>query len=157
MVQANRGDRQHRESAVIDRKWIFVGAVGAAAIFHHPYTSGGDVVGNAMVEEHDAIGDVFLEPEAGQGFLASFAGDEDGHAERFEKLEQAADFTAQQTLIGKAGEQRLHRIEDDASRADRFDRVAQAHEQSLEVVLTGFGNLMWVDLDMIDGEELLVA
>ena len=67
-MQAHRRDRQHRESALVDQERIFVGAVAAAAILHDAQAAGGDLVGNTMIEQDDAIGDVFLEPVSGQRF-----------------------------------------------------------------------------------------
>ena len=82
-----------------------------------------DLVGDAMVEQDHAVGDVFLETEAGERIFAALAGDDRSYAEGFQELKQPANFRAQQCRVGEAGKQRLDRVEHDALRADRLDRV----------------------------------
>ena len=58
-------------------------------------------------------------------------------------------------MVGERREQRFDGIQDDAPGADRVDRVAQANEQSFEVVFAGFLDLAAFDADEIELELLV--
>ena len=78
--------------SVIDEERIFVRAVIGAAVFHHPQSARGDLIVNAMVEQHDGVGDVLLESLPGQETLAALAGDDGGHALVLQPAEQPSQF-----------------------------------------------------------------
>ncbi len=102
VLQRHRGDRQHRKSLLVDDERILVGAVAAAAILHDPHAARGDLIHHAMVEQDNAVGDVFLETETGERVLAAFAGDNRGYAERFQELKQPPDLSAQKRRVRKS-------------------------------------------------------
>ena len=81
------------------RNGIFVGAVGGAAVLHDAHAAGGNLVGDAMVEQDDAIGDVFFQSVAGQGAVAALAGDDGGDALVFQPAEEAAQLGAENAFI----------------------------------------------------------
>ena len=66
VIQRQRRDGQHADALVADEKGKFVGAVQRAAIFHHAQMPRGNLVIDPVVEQDDAVGDVFLQPVAGQ-------------------------------------------------------------------------------------------
>ena len=57
-------------------------------------------------------------------------------------------------VVRQAAEQRLDRVEHDALGADRVDRVAEADEQPLEVVVAGLLDLAALDAHVVDDELL---
>ena len=155
VIEAQRGTSgKNGKTFVIDEEGIFVGAVGRAAILDDAHAAGGDLFVYAMIEEDDAIGDVFFEAVAGKIAFAAFSGDHSGEAAIFEPAEQPADFSAQHAGVGEAGEDRFERVEDHALGADGVDRVLQANEESFEIVLAGFLNFARFDADVVDGDFL---
>ena len=108
-----------------------------------------------MIEQDHAVGDVFLETETRERVLAAFAGDNRSYPERFQELKQPPNFRAQQRGVREAGEQRLDRIQHYPLRTDRLDRILEPDEQSLEIVLTGLGNFVGIDMDVVDRELAL--
>jgi hypothetical protein len=64
VIKAQRGDGKHHQSAVVDQKGVFIGAVAAAAIFDDAQPARADLLGDSMIERDDAIGDVFLDAVA---------------------------------------------------------------------------------------------
>ena len=157
MAQAHRRDRQHRKSLLVDDERILVGAVAAAAILHDPQAAGGDLIGDAMVEQDHAVGDVLLETVARQRVFAAFAGDDRRYAERFQELKQPPNLGAQNCRVRETGEQRLDRIEHYPLRADRLDRILQPDEKSFEVVLARLGDFIGIDMHVIDRQHALAG
>ena len=72
-----------------------------------------------------------------------------------EPAEQAADFGAQDARVRQLAEERFDRVQDDALRPDPLDRVGNANEEAVEVVLAGFRNLAARDVHVVQ-EQLLV-
>ena len=126
-----------------------------AAVLDHAQPPGRDLVVDAVVEQDHAVGDVLLQALPGQRPVAALAGDDGRDPLVLQPAEQPPQLGAQDGLVGQAGEERLERVEDDPLGADRVDRVAEADEQPLEVVLAGLLDLAPVDLDVIDDELLL--
>ena len=101
MIQPQRGDRQHADALLVDQEGIFVGAVGRAAIFHHPQPPGGELVVDAVVQQDDAVGDVFLQAVAGEGPSPLLAGDDGGDALVLEPAEQPPQLGPQDAVLEK--------------------------------------------------------
>ena len=129
--------------------------MGGAAVLDDPQAPRRDLVGDAVVEEDHAVGDVLLEAVAGEGVRAPLAGDDRRHALLLEPAEQAAQLGPEDGLVGQPCEERLDGVEDDALGADRVDRVAEPDEEAVEVVLARLLDLAALDVDVIDGELLL--
>ena len=66
VVQPQRGDRQHARARARRSGRVLVGAVGRAAVLDDPQPPRGDLLGDAVVEEDDAVGDVLLQAVARQ-------------------------------------------------------------------------------------------
>ena len=109
---------------------------------------------NAVVEQDHCIRHVFLEPLPGQQALAALACDHRGHASVFQPPEQPPQFGPDDALIRQAGEQRFDRVEDDALRPDRLNRVVEPDEQAFEIVVAGFLDLAAFHADIVDGQFL---
>ena len=112
-----------------------------AAVLDDAQAPRGDLLGHAVVEQDHAVGDVLLQPLAGERAVAALAGDDRGDALVLEPAEQPPQLRAQDRLVGEAAEERLDGVEHDALGADRVDGVAQADEQAFEVVLAGLLDL----------------
>ena len=152
MRQAERRHRQHRYSLFADQERILVRSMHRAAIFEDAHAAGNDAVLQAMVQQHHAIGNVFLDAVARERAFAALAGDHGGDALVFEPAEQAPQLRAQDAFIVQAAEERLGRVQHHALRADRIDGAADADKQALEIVFTGFGDLALIDVDVIDNQ-----
>jgi hypothetical protein len=116
---------------------------------------GGDLLVKALVEDDDAIGDVFLQPVARQRVFGALARDDGSQSAIFQPTEEAAQFRAEDGVIGQAGKQGFDGVEDHAFRADGLDGMAEPDEQPFEVVLARLLDLAALDLDVIEGELLL--
>src|SRR5262249_41724459 len=90
-----------------------------------------------------------------QRALAALAGDDRGDALILEPAEQPPELGPQNALIRQPREERLDRVEHDTARADRIDRVAQADEQALEIVVAGLLDLVALDAHVIEDDPLL--
>ena len=152
--QAERGDRKDAESILADEKRKLVGAVERSAIFHDPQVPRGDLVLDPMVQQDDAVGNVFLQPVARELFAPALGRDDGGHALVLEPAEQPAQLGAQNRLIGQACEQRLERVQDHALGPYGVDREVEAHEQPLQVVLAGLLYLAAFDIDVFERDFL---
>ena len=75
MLQAERGDRQHRHARLADQERVLVGAVQRAAVLEDPQPPGRGLLGHAVVEDDHAVRDVLLDAVAGQRPVAPLAGD----------------------------------------------------------------------------------
>lgn len=154
--QPGRGDRHHREAVAVKDERAFVAVVGRAAILDDAQAARGDLVINAVVEGDDTIGDIFLEPMAGDGVLAAFGGDDGGDAFVLEPVQQAAEFAAQDAQVGEGGEQVFDGIEGDAARTDGVDGRAQAQKDALQVEFSGLDQLAGVKVQMQDAQAVFL-
>ena len=150
MRQFQRGDGQHAEAGLRDEEGILIGAVGGAAVLDNAQPSGGKLVDHPVVQHDDAVGNVFFQAVARERAIPAFRGDDGGDAFVFQPAEKAFQFAAQDAMIGQAGKERLDGIEDDALGADGIDGVAQAKEQPFEVIVSGFFDLVALDIDVIE-------
>ena len=107
-----------------------------------------------MVEKDDAVGDVLLEPLPRERVGAAFAGDDRRDAALLEPGEQPAQLGAQHAGVAQTGKQRLDRVEHDAARADRAQRVVQADEEAFEVVFARLLDLRALDADVFERQAL---
>src|SRR5947209_4534745 len=155
MVQAQRGDGQDAEAALVNDEWILIGAVNAAAVFHDAQTAREDLVVDAMIEQDDAIGDVLFETAPGEGALAALAGDDRGDTFIFKPAKEAAQLCAQDALVLKAGEKGFDGVEDDPLGSDGVDGGRQADEEAFEIVVAGFVDLVAFDADKVEDQLLL--
>ena len=78
MLQVHRGHGQHGDAVALDQEGILVGAVGGAAVLDDAQAAGQNRVGDAVIEQDDAVGNVFFEAVAGECAFAAFAGDDGG-------------------------------------------------------------------------------
>ena len=60
--------------------------MAAAAILHHSKATGGDLIGDAMIEQDHAVRDIFLEAVTRERILTPFASNNRGYTERFQEL-----------------------------------------------------------------------
>jgi hypothetical protein len=132
------------------RNGVLVGAVHRAAVLHDAQPAGRELLGDAVVEHDDAVGDVLLETVAGERAVAALARDHRGDPAVLEPAEQPAQLGAQHRGVGQSSEQRLDGVEHDALGADRVDRVAEADEKAAEVVLARLLDLGALDADVVD-------
>ncbi len=155
MLEHERRNGQHADAVLVDEERIFVGAVRAAPVFDDAQTSCRDLVDDAVVEQDHAVGDVLLQPAAGELTIASLAGDHGGDALVFQPAKEAPQLRPQDGGIGKAAEQRFDRVQRDALGPDRIDRIPQSDEEALEVVLASLLNLGTLDAHVVDDELFL--
>ncbi len=96
VLQAERGDRQHRDAVLVDQERVLVGAVRRAAVLDDAQPARRDLLVDAVVEQDHAVGDVFLQALAGQrAGSAALAGDDGGDALVLQPAEQAPQLGAQ--------------------------------------------------------------
>ena len=100
------------------RNGILVGAVDGAAVLDDAQPAGRELLGDAVVEHDDAVGDVLLQALAGERAVAALAGDDGGDALVLEPAEQPPQLRAQDGGVGQAAEERLDGVEHDALGAD---------------------------------------
>ena len=155
--QAQRGDRQDGDAVLVDQEGILVGAVGGAAVLDDAQPAGRELLGDAVVEQDDAVGDVLLEPVAGERAVAALAGDDRRDPLVLEPAEQPAQLRAQDGVVGQAAEERLDGVEHDALGPERVDGVAQADEEAFEVVLAGLLDLAALDVDVVHQQLVLLG
>ena len=155
VLEPQGGDGQDGEAGVVDEEGVLVRAVGGAAVLDDPQPSRGDLTRDPVVEEDHAIRDVFLESLPGEGAGAALRRDDGRHVPGLQPAEEAAQLRAQQVRVGQAREQALDGVEHDALGADGVDGVAQANEQSFQVVLAGLLDLGALDAHEVDEELLL--
>ena len=142
---------------VVDQEGILVRAVRGAPVLHDPHTARGDLPRDPVVEQDHAVRDVFFEPVPGEGARAPLGRDDGRDPAGFQPAEQAPQLRAQQAGVRQAREQALDGVEHHALGADGVDGVAQADEQSLEVVLPRLLDLGALDVHEVDEELLLGA
>ena len=152
VCKIQRRHRQHRQTVLIDQKGIFVGAMVGAAIFDDAQAPRRHLLNHAVVQQDDAIGNIFLKPVPGQCAVASFGGDHGGDPLVLQPAEQAAQFRTQQAVVGQAGEQRLKGIQHHPSGAHLVDGVIEADEQTVEIIFAGLLDLAAFDADIIDDQ-----
>ena len=75
VLQAERGDRQHRDAGLADEERVLVGPVQRAAVLEDAQAAGRGLLGHAVVEHDHAVRDVLLDAVAGQRPVAALAGD----------------------------------------------------------------------------------
>ena len=110
MIECQRSDGQNTDPIRTDEKGKLVGTVLRTAIFHHPQMPRGNLVVDLVVEQYDAVGDVFLQPVAGELLAPALRRDHGGHAFVLEPAEEPAQFGAQDRLVGQARKQGFQRI-----------------------------------------------
>ena len=141
---------------MVNQERVLVGAVGRAPVLDDAQAPRGNLMIDSVVEENDAVGDVFLQTEAGEGLFALFAGDDGGDALVFQEAEQAAQLRAQDVLIGHPGKQHLNGVQRHAFCAYGVNGVVKADNQPLQVVFAGLFNLTRFDMHIVDGKPVLV-
>ena len=152
--QLQRGHRQHRDAAPIDEERILVRAVARAAVLDDAKPARRDLIVDAMVEKDDAVGDVLLEALTRERVDAAFAGDDGRDAAFLQPGEQAPQLGAQHAGVAQSGEERFDRVEHDAARADRAQRVVETDEEAFEVVFSGLLDLRALDPDVFERQAL---
>ena len=151
-VSLKRSRRKDADAVFVDEKGIFVGSVGGATIFDDPQSARRDLVHDAVVEQDDAVGNVFFEAMPGQLPVASFAGDDRSEAPVFDPAEKPPQLRAQHAFVGKARKQRLYGVQHHALGADRVDGKTETDEKTLEVVFPRLLDFAPLDPDMVDGK-----
>jgi hypothetical protein len=92
---------------------------------------------------------------AGERVLAALAGDERGHAAILEPAKQPPQLRTQHHFAGQSGEQRLDGVEHDTPGADRVDGMAEADEETFEIVVAGLLDLAAFDAHVIEHDLFL--
>ena len=103
VIKPERGDRKYADSVSSDQKGEFVGAVERAAIFHHAQIPRGNLVVKTVLEENDAIRDVFLKPVTGQLVASPLGRDDGGDAFGLEPAKEAAQLGPQDRFVLQPG------------------------------------------------------
>jgi hypothetical protein len=152
----SRGDRQHGNALVVDQERIFVGAMRRAAIFDDADAARGDLVLDPVVEQQHAVGNILFQTVARQRPFASLGRDDRGDVLFLQPGKQTAQFGAQDVGVAETGEQHFQRIEHHALGADLIDRVAKAHKQPVEIVVSGLFDLALLDTDVIHRNAFLI-
>ena len=127
--------------------------MSGAPVFDHPQPPGGDLVLHTLIQQDDRVRDVFFDAVPGQRPLAPLPGDDGSDAEFFKIAEQAAQFGAQQHLVGQPPEQGLHRVQDHPFGPHAVNGVLYSDEEAFQIVLAGFFDLAALDKDKIQGQR----
>ena len=123
-----------------------------AAVLDHPQSTGGELLGDPVVEHHHAVRDVLLDPEPGELAVdvAALTGDDRGQVVVLEPAEEPAELAAHDGLVGQRAEEQLDRVEHDTPGADLGDGAGQPDEEPLEVEAAGLDELRRVEADRVD-------
>jgi len=127
--------------------------VTRSAVFDDAKVPRGHLIDDALIEENDAIRDIFFEAITSERRLAALRRDERREPRpsatgRGGALRRGADPRL------KTGEYGLDRVDRNALGADRIDRRSEAHEEALEVVAAGLLDFAAFDGDIVDRELL---
>jgi hypothetical protein len=98
VLQRERGDGQHADSVLVDQERILVGPLRRAAVLDHAQTARRDLLDDPVIQEDDAVGDVFLETVPGQRPVAALPGDHRRDPLVLQPAEQAAQLGAQDPI-----------------------------------------------------------
>ena len=137
VLQAERGDRQHREAGVADEEGVFVRSVQRAAVLEDPQAPRRGLLGDPVVEHDHAVRHVLLDAVAGQRTVAAFAGDDGGDPAILQPGEEPAKLRAHRGGIGERAEQILQGVEHDAFGVHLIDGGTEPDEERLEIPLAG--------------------
>ncbi len=119
MIEPQRRDRQHRDARMGDQEGILVRAVRRAAILDHTQPPRGDLLDDAVIEQHHAVGDELFEALTRELMLAALAGHHRRDAAVLQPPEQPPQLRAQDRLVRQAREDRLDRVEHETLSAGR--------------------------------------
>ena len=123
--------------------------MAGSTVFDDPQAPGRDLPFRAVVEEDDAVGDVFLQPVPGEGFLPLLAGDDGGDSPVLQPAEKAAQLGAQDVLVVEAVEESLDGVQHDPAGTDGINGRAEPDEQTFQVVLPRLLDLGPLDVQII--------
>ena len=154
MFQSGRGDRQDGEGSLIDQKRILVGAVLRTAVLDHVQAARADLIRDPVAEKDDAVADILFKALAGQHVDPGFAGDDGGHAFLLEPAKETTDFGSQEWRVGQVTKERFDGIEYHSLGTDGVDRVAEADEETFQIVFAGLFDLAALDGNGINHEFL---
>ena len=116
------------------------------------------VLGDPVVQQDHAVGDVLLQAVAGQRAVAPLAGDDRRDALVLEPAEQPAQLGPQDgrrwTSPPKSD---LDGVQHDPLGPDRVDGVAEADEEALQVVLAGLLDLAPLDAHVVDASSFFCS
>src|SRR5215213_6247595 len=157
VLESQGCDRQDRNAIFADQERVLVRAVQGAAIFDDPQPPGGNLVSDTVVERNDAIGDIFLKPEAGHGPFAAFRRNHRADTFVLKPAEQALKFGPQDALVVKCREEHLYGVQCHPLGANGVNGMAETDEQPPQVIIAGFLDLTPLHPDMIDDQFLLFA
>src|SRR6202012_416463 len=110
VVETERGDGQHAKAVLVNEERIFIRSMGRAAIFHDAKSTRRNLVLDAMIEQEDAIGNVFLKAMPCEGAVAALRGDHSSEFPLLQPVEQTTNFGAQDRNVRERGEQTLDRV-----------------------------------------------
>ena len=150
VIQSDRSDRQNGDAVFVDQERILIRPMRRAAILHHAQPPRRNLVVQPMIEQDDAVGNVFFQPLARERPAALLAGDDGRHPLFFEPVKQPPHFRPQNGLVIQAGKQAFDGIEHHALRADLLDRVIQSNEKTFKVIFPVLVDLLPIDFHIID-------
>jgi hypothetical protein len=153
--ETDGGDRQNDDARLLDEERILVRAVGGAAILHDAQAAGGERLRHPVVQDDDAVGDVLLQPLSRERAVPSLAGDDRRHPPVLEPSEQPPQLRAENGDVRQPAEERLEGVQNDTLGSDRVDRIPQADEEPLEVVLSGLLDLAPLHAHVIERQPAL--
>ena len=153
--ELHRRHGEQRDAAVADEKRVLVDAVPGAAVLDHAQPPGRDLLLHPQIEENDAVGDVLLEPVAGEGLVAALAGDDGRDALALQPAKEPVQLGAQQVLVGERAEENLGGVDEDAAGADGVDGQPEPDEEAVEAVVARLRDGGGVDGHVVDDELFL--
>ena len=140
--------------SLLDEKRKLVGAVRRSPVFHDAHAPREDGFRHPVIEQDDAVGNVFFQAVAGQVPSPRSAVMTAVRLSVLQPPEHAPEFAAQNRFVGEAREQRFHAVEHHPLRADGIDGQGQPDEQSFQVVFAGLLDQAALDEDVVDGQLL---
>src|SRR3954464_6472307 len=109
-----------------------------------------------MVEQNNAIRNVFFKTMASKRPAAGFCSDHRGNALTLEPAKQSPQFAPNYGFIGQATEEHFNGIHHYTLCADAAYSVLNANKQPRKIVLTGFFELVSRYLHVIDNQHFLL-
>src|SRR5690606_10266164 len=144
----------YRDSVFVDEERVFVGAVGGPAILDDAEPSRRYLLRGTMVEQDDAVRNVFFESLPRQGPLAPFSGYDRRHTFVLQPAKQPAKLGTKKRLVHEACEKRFDGVQHHSLRADGADCQVKPDKQAFQVITVHLFYFLTLHPNVIDDEHV---
>ncbi len=149
VIETERSNRQDGKAVFINEERILVRPVCRAPVFDDPQPAYRRLIRHAVIEENDAVGDVFLQTLPRQRTVPPFGRNYRRHAFPFQPAEQAPQLRAEDMRVRQFEEERFDCVKDHAFRMDRLYREMDSYEKPLEIVIAALRGFSPLDADLL--------